>query len=78
MDKNGIDMQVLSHSAPAVQKLDPETAIRLARIANDRLAEAVRAHPARFAGFAILPTPDPHAAADELNGPLPNTASSAR
>ena len=66
MDKYGIDMQVLSHSAPAVQKLDPATAIRLARIANDRLAEAVRAHPTRFAGFAILPTPDPEAAADEL------------
>ena len=28
--------------------------------------EAVRAHPDRFAGFAALPTPDPKAAADEL------------
>jgi predicted TIM-barrel fold metal-dependent hydrolase len=66
MDAAGIDVQVISHGAPAVQKLDPETATRLARVANDRLAEAVRAHPDRFAAFAILPTPDPVAAADEL------------
>ncbi len=37
-----------------------------AREANDLLAAAVRAHPDRFAGFATLPTADPHAAADEL------------
>lgn len=30
------------------------------------LYEAVCAHPERFAGFATLPTPDPKAAADEL------------
>ena len=66
MDKAGIDFQVLSHSAPAVQKLDPATAVRMARTANDRLAQAVKLHPKRFAGFAILPTPDPLAAADEL------------
>ena len=67
MDSTGIDLQVLSHSAPAVQKMtDAEAAVRLARLANDRLAEAVRAHPSRFAGFAVLPTPDPKAAADEL------------
>ncbi|HEX3952121.1 MAG TPA: amidohydrolase family protein, partial [Stellaceae bacterium] len=67
MDAAGIDMQVLSHSAPSVQKLqDAELAVRLARGANDRLQEIVRAHPDRFAGFAALPTPDPKAAADEL------------
>jgi predicted TIM-barrel fold metal-dependent hydrolase len=66
MDEAGIDIQVLSHTAPSVQKLDPESAVRLARIANDRLHETVRAHPTRFAGFAALPTPDPKGAADEL------------
>ena len=67
MDAAGIDLQVISHSAPAMQKMtDAEAAVRLARRANDRLAEAVRAHPTRFAGFAALPTPDPKAAADEL------------
>jgi 2,3-dihydroxybenzoate decarboxylase len=66
MDDAGIDLQVLSHGAPSTQKLDPETAVRLARRVNDRLHEAVNAHPDRFAGFAALPTPDPKAAADEL------------
>lgn len=67
MDANGIDMQVLSHTAPSVQKItDPEAAVRLARLANDHLHAAVQTHLDRFAGFATLPTPDPKAAADEL------------
>src|SRR6476660_1093352 len=66
MDEAGIDLQVLSHSMPGLQKLDAETAVPLARRANDRLNEAVRAHPDRFAAFAALPTADPKAAADEL------------
>ena len=66
MDEAGIDVQVISHGAPSTQRLDPETAVRLARNANDRLAQAIAAHPDRFAGFAALPTPDPQAAADEL------------
>src|SRR5258708_745577 len=66
MDEAGIDIQVLSDGARSVQKVDPESAVRLARQANDRLHAAVRAHPSRFAAFACLPTPDPKAAADEL------------
>ena len=66
MDAAGIDLQVISHSAPAMQKMGSDSAIRMARLANDRLHEAVRAHPDRFAGFASLPTPDPNAAAAEL------------
>src|SRR6266851_7479519 len=67
MDAAGIDMQVLSHGAPSVQRIeDGELAVRLARGANDRLAETVRSHPDRFATFAMLPTADPKAAADEL------------
>lgn len=67
MDAAGIDVQVLSHGAPSVQRLDPETAVWMARGANDRLAEAIKAHPDRFAGLAALPTPDPEAAAAELD-----------
>jgi 2,3-dihydroxybenzoate decarboxylase len=66
MDEAGIDVQVLSHSAPSAQRLDGETAVRLARGANDRLRESIQRHPDRFGGFATLPTPDPKAAADEL------------
>ena len=66
MDEAGIDCQVISENNPATQNLDAETAVTLARASNDVLHEAVRAHPDRFAGFATLPTPDPKAAADEL------------
>jgi predicted TIM-barrel fold metal-dependent hydrolase len=66
MDANGIDLQVISHVAPAAQGLEGAEGITRAREANDRLAAAVRAHPDRFAGFATLPTADPRAAADEL------------
>ena len=66
MDEAGIDMQVLSHGAPATQNLDAETAIPLARAANDRLHEVIQANPRRLAAFAVLPTADPNAAADEF------------
>ena len=66
MDAAGIDVQVLSVAPPGTQDLDPATAVQLSRQANDRLAEAVGEHPDRFAGFATLPTPDPEAAAAEL------------
>jgi predicted TIM-barrel fold metal-dependent hydrolase len=66
MDRAGIDLQVLSHAAPAVQRLDAETATQLARAANDRLHDVVQHAPDRFAAFAMLPTPDPDAAAREL------------
>ena len=65
MDAHGIDMQVLSYSNPA-QLAPAGEAAGLARAANDRLAAAVRAHPDRLAGFAILPWQDPQAAAIEL------------
>jgi uncharacterized protein len=66
MDANGIDLQVISHVAPAAQARAGAEGPALARKANDQLAAAVRAHPDRFAGFATLPTADPAAAADEL------------
>jgi predicted TIM-barrel fold metal-dependent hydrolase len=66
MDESGIDLQVLSHSIPGLQGVDAATGVPLARRVNDRLHEAVRTHPDRFAGFAVLPTADPPAAADEL------------
>lgn len=66
MDAAGIDLQILSENNPATQNLDPESAVTLARASNDALHHAVRAHPSRFSGFATLPTPDPKAAADEL------------
>jgi len=67
MDAAGIDVQVLSFGSPGPQGFGAETAIPMARDANDLLFEAMKAHPDRFAGFAALPTADPDAAADELD-----------
>ncbi|MGE5269168.1 MAG: amidohydrolase family protein [Thiohalocapsa sp.] len=66
MDEAGIDFQVLSHSIPGLQAVDAESGPTLARRVNDRLHQAVEAHPDRFAAFAALPTANPGAAADEL------------
>jgi predicted TIM-barrel fold metal-dependent hydrolase len=66
MDAAGIDMQVISHMQPGTQIFDAETAVAMARKANDALYAATRSHPTRFAGFAELPTVDPKGAADEL------------
>src|SRR5258708_26312314 len=66
MDEAGIAVQVISHGAPSTRRLDAAAAVPLAKRANDRLHEAVRAPPDRFAGFAALPTADPKAAADDL------------
>src|SRR6266516_801532 len=66
MDAAGIDVQVLSLTSPGVEQLDATEAVALARDANDHLAEAVRRHPSRFAGFAALPTAAPDTAANEL------------
>jgi predicted TIM-barrel fold metal-dependent hydrolase len=66
MDAAGIDVQVLSLVAPGVDQLDTAEAIEMARDTNDILADAVRRHSSRFAGFASLPMPAPDKAADEL------------
>jgi 2,3-dihydroxybenzoate decarboxylase len=66
MDEAGIDLQVLSETAPGPQGLAADTAIAMSRESNNILYETIQAHPDRFAGFATLPTPDPKAAANEL------------
>ena len=66
MDAAGIDLQVISHAPSPLQQLEPAESRELARATNDRLHDAVDRNPERFAGFAALPTADPHAAADEL------------
>ncbi len=65
-DESGIDVQVVSVTQPGTQSLEPALARELARAANDELAEAVVQHPDRYQAFATLPTPDPAAAAAEL------------
>jgi predicted TIM-barrel fold metal-dependent hydrolase len=66
MDETGLDVQVLSLTAPGLQSLEPPEAVRLQRSTNDLIAQTVRLYPDRFQGFATLATPDPEAAAREL------------
>lgn len=53
-------------STPGVQSLERANAVALQTATNDVLADTIRAHPGRFGGLATLATPDPAAAAAEL------------
>lgn len=66
MDACGIDIQILSLSAPGIEQLDPQVGTVLARKSNDHLAEMIQRHPDRFMGYAALAPKDPEAAAREL------------
>ena len=66
MDAAGVDYQVLSHTVPATEGLEPDLAVHLAGQVNDTLGSAVASHPDRFGAFATLPAGDPRKAAAEL------------
>jgi 2,3-dihydroxybenzoate decarboxylase len=67
MDDTGIELAILSLNAPGVQRiLDAGEALRVARKANERMAEAVAKNPRRYAALAALPMHDADAAAVEL------------
>jgi uncharacterized protein len=66
MDEAGIDMQVLSLTAPGVEQLEASEALALVRDANDALAEAIARQPTRLSGFAALAIATPDRAAKEL------------
>ncbi len=66
MDRAGISMQVMLLSSPGVQMFEAGEARDLSKLANDRLAVAIRNYPQRFAGLAAIPPQDPPFAAREL------------
>nr|POF17050.1 decarboxylase orsb [Quercus suber] len=59
MDKNHVSLQVVSHAPGKITTDD-------ARQANDQLAAAIKKHPTRFAGFAVLAVSDAVESAREL------------
>ncbi len=67
MDRFKDYMQVITIAAPSITKVaEPETAVELARMANDELAELVHRYPDRFAGgIACLPLNNVDAALEE-------------
>ena len=66
MDASGVDVQILSLSAPGIEQLDPMVGTALAKETNNTLSEVVHRHPDRFMGFAVLAPKRPREAADEL------------
>ncbi|GAA2530912.1 amidohydrolase family protein [Mycolicibacterium diernhoferi] len=67
MDAAGVDVAVLSLTAPGIQaEPDPQVAVARAAEANDFLAGLIAANPTRYRGFAALPLQNPDAAANEL------------
>src|SRR5690348_7206126 len=68
MDEFGDYRQLINICAPPVEDLgSPEISRQMARIGNEALAELVRSHPDRFAGFcACVPMDDPDAAVAEM------------
>ncbi|MCJ1325518.1 hypothetical protein MMC10_002181 [Thelotrema lepadinum] len=61
MDAGSVSRQVISHS-PALTYPSSDAC----RKGNDYLYEAIKAHPDRYSGFAILPMGEPRIAAAEL------------
>ena len=66
MDRLGIDIHVLTIPAPGADRFEGDSAISIARTANDAIAAICRKHPNRFIGFFTLPTYSVEAAIDEL------------
>ncbi len=64
MDETGVTMQVIS--TPFGQVWPAATAVQQCKEANDYLAEAIKRHPDRYAGFAAIPTAVPEACASEI------------
>ena len=67
MDAFGVDVHLLSLTAPGVQMFDADTATDLAALANDYLADVCRRHPTRFAGLASFAPHSPKRAAKEMD-----------
>ena len=66
MDRLGVDIHVLTIPAPGADRFEGEDAVKIARVANDAIAEIARKHPKRFVGFFTLPTSNVKASLDEL------------
>src|SRR5947209_7741492 len=66
MDRVGIDVEVLSLSAPNVFFAEGRAQTDVARMVNDAYADLITKRPGRFLGFASIPMDDPDGALREL------------
>jgi aminocarboxymuconate-semialdehyde decarboxylase len=73
LDREGIDVQVISLTTPGTHVETPTIAARLATITNDAFAKVQAERPTRFVSLATLPLCDPQASLAEFvraTGPL--------
>ena len=66
LEREGVDLQVLTLTTPGTHVEAPARAVELARMVNEALAAAAQRKSGRFAALATLPLNDPAASADEL------------
>ncbi len=67
MDKQGVDMQIISPIPPQYYYwLEPELAVRVCRLQHERFAEVVQQHPDRFAAVANIPMDYPEVAVEVM------------
>ena len=68
MDATGVDIQIISPSIlqQCTYFAEPEQALKMERLGNDRVAEAVAEHPDRLVGISSLPLQDVALATAEL------------
>ena len=67
LDDAGINMQVITFTAPGTSIETPARAADLATVVNNGLAAAVATHPDRFTALGHLPLNNPEAASVELD-----------
>lgn len=66
MDKYDVDMHLLALTSTGVQMMEPDRAVAVAEVGNDRLHEAIQRHPDRFTGLATIAVQDPPRAVKEI------------
>jgi aminocarboxymuconate-semialdehyde decarboxylase len=66
MDKQGVDLRILSLSSPSVYDWPADRQVDLSRFINDATAKVCNDHPTRFQGVATLPLGDTQAALHEI------------
>ncbi len=66
LDADGVDMQVISLTAPGTLLETPSRGVELAQLVNDAFAGIQGDYPTRFVALATLPLHDPAASVTEL------------
>lgn len=67
LDKEGVEMQVISFTSPGVHVHPVAEAVKFARMVNDEMAGIVRERGKRFTSLATLPLNDPGASITEFD-----------